>query len=84
MSLVAGTRLLREARLASQLNHPHICTFHDVGEADGQACIGTELVEGQLLNARLAGGALPAEQLLRFRRQIADALAHLEEELKEA
>ena len=43
----------REARLASKLNHPHICTVHDVGEADGQAYIAMELVEGQPLSARL-------------------------------
>jgi serine/threonine protein kinase len=52
---VARARLLREARLASQLNHPHICTIHEVGEADGQAFIAMELVEGQPLSARLGG-----------------------------
>jgi TolB-like protein/cytochrome c-type biogenesis protein CcmH/NrfG len=72
----ARARLLREARLASQLNHPHICTVHDVGEADGQVYIAMELVEGQSLSARLAGEALPTEQVLRFGSQIADALAH--------
>ena len=72
----ARARLLREARLASQLNHPHICTVHDVGEADGHVYIAMELVEGQPLSARLAGGALPADQFLRFGSQVADALAH--------
>ena len=87
----ARARLLREARLASQLNHPHICTIHEVGESDpstgstgslqagsGQAgvYIAMELVEGQSLSATLAGGALPTEQVLRFGSQIADALAH--------
>src|SRR5512139_3021097 len=79
----ARARLLREARLASQLNHPHICIVHEVGEAvpstgSGQAVayIAMELVEGQPLNARLAEGPLPAEQVLRYGSQLADALAH--------
>jgi len=69
-------RLLREARLASQLNHPHICTIHEVGEADGHVYVAMELVEGQPLSAKLEGGPLPAEQVLRLGGQIADALAH--------
>src|SRR5512139_690691 len=72
----ARARLLREARLASQLNHPHICTIHEVGEADGQAFIAMELVEGQPLSARLAEGPLPAGEVLRIGQQLADALAH--------
>jgi len=72
----ARARLLREARLASQLNHPHICTVHDVGESDGHVYIAMELVEGQPLSAKLASGPLPTEQVLRFGSQIADALAH--------
>jgi len=76
----ARARLLREARTASKLNHPHICTIHEVGEAgpEGapQAYIAMELVEGQSLSARLAGGALPVEQVLRYGLQLADALAH--------
>jgi serine/threonine protein kinase len=72
----ARARLLREARTASKLNHPHICTIHEVGEAEGQAYIAMELVEGQSLSARLAGGALPPEQVLRCGLQLADALAH--------
>jgi TolB-like protein/tRNA A-37 threonylcarbamoyl transferase component Bud32/Flp pilus assembly protein TadD len=72
----ARARLLREARTASKLNHPHICTIHEVGEADGQAYIAMELVEGQPLSARLAGGALPIEQVLRYGLQLADAVAH--------
>jgi non-specific serine/threonine protein kinase len=75
----ARARLLREARTASKLNHPHVCTIHEVGEADGQAYIAMELVEGQTLSARLAGGALPVEQVLRFGCQLADALAHAHE-----
>ena len=72
----ARARLLREARLASKLNHPHICTIHEVGEADAQAFVAMELVEGQSLSGRLASGALPAEDTLRYGTQVADALAH--------
>jgi TolB-like protein/Tfp pilus assembly protein PilF len=72
----ARARLLREARLASKLNHPHICTIHEVGEAEGQAFVAMELVEGQSLSGRLASGALPAEETLRYGVQVADALAH--------
>src|SRR5512134_594497 len=45
----ARARLLREARAVAALNHPHICTIHEVGEADGQAYIAMELVEGRPL-----------------------------------
>jgi serine/threonine protein kinase len=72
----ARERLLREARLASKLNHPHICTIHEVGEADGHAFIAMELVEGEPLSARLARDGLPVEQVLRYGQQLADALAH--------
>jgi TolB-like protein/Tfp pilus assembly protein PilF/tRNA A-37 threonylcarbamoyl transferase component Bud32 len=75
----ARARLLREARTASKLNHPHICTIHEVGEAEGQAYIAMELVEGQPLSARLADGALPPDQVLRYALQLADALAHAHE-----
>ena len=76
---VGRARLLREARMASKLNHPHVCTIHEVGEADGQVYIAMELVEGQSLAARLAGGALPPEDLLRYGQQVADALSHAHE-----
>lgn len=69
-------RLLREARTASQLNHPNICTVYEVGEAGGQAYFAVEFVEGQPLSARLATGAFPPEQVLRYGQQLADALAH--------
>jgi len=75
----ARARLLREARMASRLNHPHVCTIHEVGEAEGQAFIAMELVEGQSLAARLSGGALPLEQVLLYGQQVADALAHAHE-----
>ncbi len=72
----AHARLVREAQLASQLNHPHICTIHDVGECDGQTYVAMELVLGQSLAARLGKGPLPVEQVVRIGQQVADALAH--------
>jgi serine/threonine protein kinase len=75
----ARSRLLREARSAAALNHPHICTIHEVGEAEGQAYIAMELVEGQPLSARLTAGALPAGEILRYGLQLAEALGHAHE-----
>ncbi len=68
-------RFKREARAASSLEHPHICTIHDIDEADGKAFIVMELMEGETLKDRLVvGGALKSEQILDFGIQIADAL----------
>lgn len=75
----ARARLVREARTASRLNHPNICTIHEVGEADDQAYIAMELVEGRPLSARLANGPLPVDEVLRYGLQLADALAHAHE-----
>ena len=75
----ARARLVREARTASKLNHPNICTVHDVGEADGHVFIAMELVDGESLSARLASGALPVEDALRYGLQLADALSHAHE-----
>ena len=72
----ARARLMREARLASQLNHPHVCTVYDVGEAHDQTYVAMELVEGQTLSERLAHGALPLDEVLTYGQQLADALAH--------
>ncbi len=72
----ARARLVREARAAAALNHPNICTVHEVGEADGQAYIAMELVEGQTLSAMLIAGALPAEEVVHYGRQLAAALNH--------
>ena len=67
-------RFEREARAVSSLNHPHICTLHDIGEQDGIHYLVMEHLEGETLEARLAKGALPLEQTLEYAIQIADAL----------
>jgi serine/threonine-protein kinase len=74
----ARDRLLREARTASALNHPHVCTVYEVGEADGQVFIVMEYVEGQPLSALLSEPR-PNEMVARYGIQIADALAHAHE-----
>ncbi len=74
----ARDRLLREARTASALNHPHVCTVYEVGEADGQVFIVMEYVAGQPLSALLSEPR-PNEMVARYGIQIADALAHAHE-----
>ena len=67
-------RFKREARAASSLQHPNICTIHDIDEADGKAFIVMELMEGETLKDRLVVGPLKPEQVFDFGVQIADAL----------
>jgi serine/threonine protein kinase len=67
-------RFEREARTISSLNHPHICTLHDIGHQDGIDYLVMEYVEGESLAQRLEKGALPTEQVLRYGIQIAEAL----------
>ena len=74
-SSAARDRLLREARAASALNHPHICTVYDVGEHDGRPYIAMELLEGETLSARLHRGRLDTDSALDVAIQAADALA---------
>jgi serine/threonine protein kinase len=80
--LAAGTakrpefrqRFEREARAVSALNHPHICTLHDVGSVGDIDYIVMEYLEGETLAARLRSGALPLDQALRIALESADAL----------
>ena len=67
-------RFQREARAASALNHPHICTVYDVGEADGQPYLVMEYLQGQTLRELIRQGLLPLDQIVDLAIQIADAL----------
>ena len=67
-------RFQREARAASALNHPNICTIHDVGEVDGKPFIAMELLEGQTLKHRIASKTMPPALVIELGIQIADAL----------
>jgi len=67
-------RFEREARAVSSLNHPHICTLHDVGRQDGVDYLVMEYLEGETLADRLGRGPLPPRQALRVGAEIADAL----------
>src|SRR5215469_6013107 len=71
---VRNQRFEREAKTISSLNHPHICTLHDIGSQDGIDYLVMECVEGETLAKRLEKGALPLEQVLKYGAQIADAL----------
>jgi eukaryotic-like serine/threonine-protein kinase len=67
-------RFEREARAISQLSHPHICVLYDVGKHEGADYLVLEYLEGETLGARLRKGPLPADQVLKYGAQIADAL----------
>jgi len=67
-------RMEREARAISSLNHPNICTLHDIGSQDGTNYLVMEYLEGETLDARLQRGALPLKQVLEYSMQVCDAL----------
>ena len=71
---VRKQRFEREAKTISNLNHPHICTLHDIGSHNGTDYLVMECVEGETLARRLEKGPLPLEQVLKYGGQIADAL----------
>ena len=75
----ASTRLLQEARSASALDHPNICTVYEVGEHEGQSFIAMAYVEGKPLSQLIPSDGLPPESVIRYGTQIADALAHAHE-----
>src|SRR5258708_3108717 len=67
-------RFKREARAASALNHPNICTVFDIGEDDNQPFMVMELLEGETLAAHMSGKPLPVAEVVELGTQIADAL----------
>jgi eukaryotic-like serine/threonine-protein kinase len=71
---VRKQRFEREAKTISNLNHPHICTLHDIGSQDDVDYLVMECLEGETLAKRLEKGPLPLEQVLKYGAQIADAL----------
>jgi serine/threonine protein kinase/tetratricopeptide (TPR) repeat protein len=72
-------RFRDEARTASSLNHPNICTIYEVGEEEGELFIAMEYVEGRPLSESLRDGGMAVETVLRYGRQISGALEHAHE-----
>jgi predicted Ser/Thr protein kinase len=76
LALTADTveRFEREAKIASSLNHPNICTIYDIGSHQGRRFIAMELVDGESLRGRIHGQPLPLDTILELGSQLADAL----------
>src|ERR1041384_4542361 len=68
-------RFEREARTVAALNHPHICTLHDVGHQDGTDFLVMEYLDGETLERRLSKGSVPLDQTLTIATQMGNALA---------
>lgn len=79
LDIVDRAALLREARHASALNHPHVCTIYNIGNVDGDPYIAMEWIDGESLDVIVAHGGVPAEVALRYGSQIAAALVHAHE-----
>ena len=75
----ARAAVLEEARTASRLNHPNICTVYEVGEDAGRVFIAMERIEGDTLAQRIPDGGLPGETVVRWGAPLARALAHAHE-----
>ena len=69
------TRFEREAKAVSSLNHPHICTLHDIGQQGGTSYLVMEFLDGTTLASRLERGALPLEEALKIAIEVARLLA---------
>ncbi len=67
-------RFLQEARAASALNHPNICTIFDLGEQDGEPYMVMELLEGETLKEKISRGAVPVDEIISYGQEVADAL----------
>ncbi len=70
----AKTRFIHEARAAATLNHPHICTIHEIDEHEGQSFIAMEFIEGEGLKDRIQRGPLPIDDLLSLTIQIGEGI----------